>query len=241
MHRSWWTCVPLLWALAGIAAQTPSPSASAARAGTLVITGVSIVDAVRGTTSAPQDIIVVDGRIATIAPTRTVSAPSGATRLDGTGHFAIPGLIDVHAHIGEGGIGPQDDTTRARALRQFLRYGVTTIFVPGASGAGDAAFPELRQQCRSRAIACPALYGSGSLLTAPGSHPVSTIFRLPADVAPEVVEARGVTVLQPGRDIEALIAGPKRRLVSMRSRSSSRTVRPRGIRSRDSATSRSRG
>ena len=206
-HRSWWTCVPLtLLASAGIVAQTSSPSSSAAREGTVVITGVSIVDPVRGTTSAPQDIVVEDGRIATIAPTGTASSPSGATRVDGRGRFAIPGLIDVHAHVGEGGIAPQDDTTRARALHQFLRYGVTTIFVPGAAGAGDAAFPELRQRCRTRAIECPGLYGSGSILTAPGSHPVSTIFGMPDDVAPEVVEARGVTVLQPGRDIDALIA-----------------------------------
>jgi imidazolonepropionase-like amidohydrolase len=83
---------------------------------------------------------------------------------------------------------------------------VTTIFVPGATGAGDAAFPELRQRCRSRAIECPGLYGSGSMLTALGSHPVSTIFGMPGNVAPEVVEARGVTMLQPGRDIDALIA-----------------------------------
>ena len=207
MHSSWWICVPLtLLASAGLVAQISPPPASAAREGTLLITGVAIVDAVRGTTSAPQDIVVEGGRIATIAPTGTVSAPSGATRVDGTGRFAIPGLIDVHAHVGEGGIGPQDDTTRARALRQFLRYGVTTIFVPGATGAGDAAFPELRQQCHSRAIDCPGLYGTGSILTAPGSHPVSTIFGMPNDVAPEIVESRGVTILRPGRDIDALIA-----------------------------------
>jgi imidazolonepropionase-like amidohydrolase len=207
MHRSWWTCVPLtLVASACIVAQTSRPSTRAPREGTLVITSVSIVDAVRGTTSAPQDVVIEEGRIVTIAPTGTVSASMSATRVDATGHFAIPGLIDVHAHVGEGGIGPQDDTTRARALRQFLRYGVTTIFVPGATGAGDAAFPELRQRCRSRAIDCPALYGSGSLLNAPGSHPVSTIFRMPVDVAPEVLEARGVTVLQPGRNIDALVA-----------------------------------
>ncbi|MDQ3346779.1 MAG: hypothetical protein M3545_02315 [Acidobacteriota bacterium] len=238
MHRSWWTSIPLtLLAAAGIVAQTSSPSTSAAREGTVVITGVSIVDPVRGTTSAPQDILVEGGRIATIAPTGTVSAPSAATRVDGTGHFAIPGLIDVHAHVGEGGIGPQDGSTRARALRQFLRYGVTTIFVPGGTGAGDAAFPELRQRCRSRAIACPALYGSGSILTAPGSHPVSTIFRLPADVAPEVVEARGVTVLQPGRDIDALIAAKATAGVDA-IKIIVEDGPPPGIRSRDSATSR---
>ena len=177
-----------------------------AREGTLVVLGVSIVDAARGTASTPQDILIEGGRIAAITPAGTAPAPSGAARIDAAGQFAIPGLIDVHAHVGEGGIAPQDDATRARALRQFLRYGVTTIFVPGATGAGDAAFPALRERCRSGASACPTLFGTGSILTAPGSHPVSTIFGMPDDVAPDAVEARGVTVIKPGRDVDALIA-----------------------------------
>ena len=207
MHRSWWVSLPLtLLASAAIVGQPSSPAASASRDGTLVISGVSIVNAARATTSAPQDIIIEGARIVMVAPAGTNAAPSGATRVDGTGRFAIPGLIDVHAHVGEGGVGPQDDSSRARALRQFLRYGVTTIFVPGGTGAGDAAFPELRQRCRSRVVPCPALYGSGSILTAPGSHPVSTIFGMASDVAADVVEARGVTMLSPDRDIDALVA-----------------------------------
>jgi imidazolonepropionase-like amidohydrolase len=202
MHRPSWSVAALaLVASAVIGAQTPVPRKQA-----ILITGVSIIDAVRGTSSAPQDVLVDGDRFATIAPPGSITPPSGATRIDGTGRFAIPGLIDVHAHVGEGGVGPADDATRARALRQFLRYGVTTIFVPGAAGAGDAAFPELRQRCRSGALDCPALYGSGSILTANGSHPVSTIFRMPDDVAAEAVEARGVTVLRPERDIHALVA-----------------------------------
>lgn len=177
-----------------------------AREAAIVVLGVSIVDAARGTVSPPQDILIEGGRIATITPAGTAPAPGGARRIDAAGLFAMPGLIDVHAHVGEGGIAPQDDTTRARALRQFLRYGVTTIFVPGATGAGDAAFAELRQRCRSGVSECPGLYGTGSILTAPGSHPVSTIFAMPDDVAAEIVEARGVTVLRAERDIEALVA-----------------------------------
>ena len=51
MHPSWSACFPLtLLAFAGIVPQTSPPSTSAAGAGTVVITGVSIVDTVRGTT-----------------------------------------------------------------------------------------------------------------------------------------------------------------------------------------------
>lgn len=192
------TAFPIL-ALLASCATAPPPGR------TLLVTGVSIIDTEAGSASAPQDILIEGGRIAAVAPAGAMTVPSGTPRLDGVGRYALPGLIDVHAHIGEGGLAPGDEATRARALRQFLRYGVTTIFAPGATGAGDADLAALRERCRT-AIPCPGLYGSGSLITAPGSHPVSTIFGMPDNVAPEVTEARGVTVLAPGADIAALVA-----------------------------------
>jgi imidazolonepropionase-like amidohydrolase len=192
---------------ASVPHEPPAAPASAERQ--LLVTGVRIVDPDSGTVSPPQDILISGDRIATVAPAGAVSVVAGTPQLDGAGRFAMPGLIDVHAHVGEGGIGPQDDATRARALRQFLRYGVTTIFVPGATGAGDADFGSLRERCRATAGSCPGLYGTGSILTAVGSHPVSTIFRMPDDVTDEVTEARGVTLLRPGRDVDALIAAKK--------------------------------
>jgi imidazolonepropionase-like amidohydrolase len=197
--------------LASACATIPAaPPANVGDAGaTLLIERVSVVDTENGSVSAPRDILIRSGRIAAVAPASTLSVPRDTRRLDGSGRFAMPGLIDVHAHVGEGGIAPQDDATRERALRQFLRYGVTSIFVPGATGAGDADFPALKERCRSRAIPCPGLYGSGSILTAPGSHPVSTIFNMPTDVAAEVTEARGVTVLRQSTDIGTLVAAKR--------------------------------
>lgn len=179
--------------------EAPAPDA-------LVIAGVLIVDPANDATSSPHDILIQEGRVVAIVPAGRLRGAAGIPRFDGAGRFAMAGLIDVHAHVGEGGIAPGDDATRARALRQFLRYGVTTIFVPGATGAGDADFPALRERCRAVVASCPGLYGSGSLITAPGSHPVSTIFNMPADTPAEVTEARGVTVLRPGMDVDALIA-----------------------------------
>lgn len=98
----------------------------------LIIASVMIIDPESGSTSAPQDVFIEAGRIVRIAPAGTGAAPQGAQRIDGSGQFVMAGLIDVHAHVGEGGIAPTDDAARERALRQFLSYGVTTIFVPAA-------------------------------------------------------------------------------------------------------------
>lgn len=178
-------------------------------AGPILIRGVSVVHPSKGTTTAPSDILINGGKIIEIAPRGTLPTPNGAVLVDGNGKFAVPGLIDVHAHIGEGGAMPNTDASRARALNQFLRYGVTTIFVPGATGAGDADWAQLRQRCTSGVITCPDLFGTGSLITAPGSHPVSTIFGMPDDVPAATTESRGVTVLRPGTDIANLVRAKK--------------------------------
>lgn len=214
------TCFPGLALIVAACASSPEPSPPAPRAavfdaaassdGALALTGVSIIDLESGSASPPQDIFIRDGRIAFMGPAGAVAVPRGMPRLDGTGRFALAGLIDVHAHVGEGGTGASDAPSRARALRQFLRYGVTTIFVPGGTGAADAEFPTLRDRCRAAAGACPGIYGSGSLITAPGSHPVSTIFNLPVDAPADATEARGVTVLQPGADVDALMTNKQR-------------------------------
>lgn len=209
--RSLVTALPCLALLAASCA-TPLPRVvepsqiAASSDHSLIITSVSIIDPAAGSSSTPQDILIESGRIVAIAPAGTLRPPAGAPHIDGTGRFAMAGLIDVHAHIGEGGVGPSDDATRARALRQFLRYGVTTIFVPGATGANDTDFAALRQRCHATEAACPGLYGSGSLITAPGSHPISTIFNMAVDPPAPAMEAIGVTILQPDADIPALIA-----------------------------------
>ena len=175
----------------------------------LFIAGASLIDPAAGSASPPQDILILKGRIAAITPSGAVQPPEGATRIDASGRFAMAGLIDVHAHLGEGGALPGDETTRARALRQFLRYGVTSLFIPGATGANDAEFAPLREQCRTIAGLCPDLYGAGSLITAPGSHPISTIFNMPENTPAAVLEALGVTMLPPDADIDQLMDAKK--------------------------------
>lgn len=184
----------------------PAAVAQAPSDGWLTITGVAIVDPAAGSNSAPMDIVVADGRIERIVPAGTAPPRPGERRLDAAGRFALPGLIDVHAHVGEGGAGSSDERARARALSQFLRYGVTTIFVPGGTGGGDDDLAPMRARCAARPGTCPGIFGSGALVTVPGSHPVTTIFGLPADAPAEALAARGLAVLAPGEDPDAVVA-----------------------------------
>lgn len=84
----------------------------------LAIRDVTVIPMTGGAPSAHQTVIVRDGRIAEIGRAAELRAPAGATIVDGTGKFLIPGLFEMHAHTSK---------TRASALGLYVVQGVTTI------------------------------------------------------------------------------------------------------------------
>lgn len=62
--------------------------------------------------------MVENGRITEVGKASDVRGPSGATIVDGTGKYLIPGLFDLHTH---------NSKTRASSLTLFVVNGVTTV------------------------------------------------------------------------------------------------------------------
>ena len=80
----------------------------------LLISNVSVIDGTGAPATAPKDVLVERGRISRIvAP--GIAAP-GATVVDGTGKFLIPGLMEMHAHV-----------YRPELLPGMLYFGITTV------------------------------------------------------------------------------------------------------------------
>ncbi len=65
----------------------------------LLIRNVRIIDGRGAAATLPMDVVVTNGRIATIAPTEGQRAATSAREVDGTGLLLLPGLIDMHAHF----------------------------------------------------------------------------------------------------------------------------------------------
>ncbi|MCA8895099.1 MAG: hypothetical protein KDA48_07550, partial [Amphiplicatus sp.] len=84
-----------VWLLAVVLAAAHALSASAE---TVAITNVTIVDVEDGAHRVSQTVIIRDGRIAKVGAAEAVSAPPGATLVDGGGKYLIPGLWDMHVH-----------------------------------------------------------------------------------------------------------------------------------------------
>ena len=88
--------VPVAWiALGVVLGSTPDgrlPLAPAAFA----IAHVTVIDTAGGPAQPDQTVVVSNARI--IAVARNASIPEGATVVDGSGKFLIPGLWDMHVH-----------------------------------------------------------------------------------------------------------------------------------------------
>lgn len=94
----------------------------------ILIRNVRIIDGTGGPITGPHDILIQEGRISRIDPTGT-SATAGVQVIDAEGRIAIPGLMDLHAHV-----------YRPDLLPGSLYFGVTTVRDQGSSMAPLVAY-----------------------------------------------------------------------------------------------------
>jgi imidazolonepropionase-like amidohydrolase len=106
--------------------------AMAAHAEVKVFRGFNLVDSVGNRTTANSAMIVDNGKITWVGPTAQLKAPAGAESVDLAGKYVMPGLIDLHVHIGAVRDMAQNPDFYTREsvekdLRQYAAYGVTTV------------------------------------------------------------------------------------------------------------------
>ena len=130
-------------------------TAPAAHAEPDVYLGLNLVDPQTETIQSGAYVVVEDGRIVEIGQGRP---ENGQGRMhDFTGLFALPGLIDTHAHISLGAARLDVDEDGAPYLaadhrpdivahhaRRLLAHGVTTVRNPGGDMAHSRAYDEAR-------------------------------------------------------------------------------------------------
>jgi hypothetical protein len=107
--------------------------------------GATVIDVVAGTT-VPDAVIVIENDRITAFGGRTTPIPTGATVVDLSGKFVIPGLFDSHIHyqpfLGE----------------LFLNFGVTSVMALGGRPAVGEAYWKNSQSPDFRT---PRLFGTG--------------------------------------------------------------------------------
>ncbi|MGQ0646877.1 MAG: amidohydrolase family protein [Gemmatimonadaceae bacterium] len=143
--RRAWIGALLLIAPSLLGAQAPAP---------IVIANASVIDVESGRVQSGQTILIEGNRIRSIAPAGRVTVPAGATTIDGTGRFVIPGLWDMHVHA--------------------TGFGIDRLFLPvlvanGVTGVRDmfgrvAWYDSARALGARDELVIPRIVGAGHIL-----------------------------------------------------------------------------
>lgn len=138
---------------AGLTVTRPSSEATLALVGARLIT-------MRGDEIIEDGVVIVRGeRIVSVGPRASTPIPEGAEVRDLAGKTVIPGLVDVHAHMGYGQADVSPELVPAYAAN--LAYGVTTTHDPSAQTHFVFSQRELELSGR---IVGPRIFSTGYIL-----------------------------------------------------------------------------
>jgi Tol biopolymer transport system component/imidazolonepropionase-like amidohydrolase len=146
----------------GFSVASDKPEGSLALVGARVITMAGLKPgAIQGTPGVIENatIIVERNRITAIGPSSSVAVPPGARQIDVKGKTIMPGIIDVHAHVGGEGGGVLAEASWP--LMANLAFGVTTSHDP--SNNNETVFTNA-ELIRSGAKIGPRLFSTGTIL-----------------------------------------------------------------------------
>lgn len=130
--------------------QAPSQTLS------LVIRHVTVVDVINGRLDEDRDVLIDGDRIVRVIRAGSSDVPGGPA-IDARGMFVIPGLWDMHTHLGS-----YDDAKRVLPI--LLASGVTGVRDMG-SPADDIL--RLRDDVRHRRLDGPRIVATGPLFNGP--------------------------------------------------------------------------
>jgi imidazolonepropionase-like amidohydrolase len=104
---------------------------------TTVLQNFTLIDGTGKAPVADAALVITDGRIRYAGPKAKATVPQGATTVDLTGKFVMPGIINLHGHLGnvKGLVQDPKNYTPENLeenLRTYARYGVTTVVSMGS-------------------------------------------------------------------------------------------------------------
>ncbi|MFC1482068.1 amidohydrolase family protein, partial [Candidatus Neomarinimicrobiota bacterium] len=127
--------------------------------GTIALVGAKVITMDQDKVYPDGTVLIRNGKIAGVGASDNISIPSAATVINAKGKVIIPGLIDVHAHMGLtfDGLLP----TQNWAYLANLAFGVTTTHDPSRDTELVFANSELQ---KAGYILAPRIFSTGTIL-----------------------------------------------------------------------------
>ena len=149
------------------------------------ITGATLINGNGGAPIADSVVIVTDSTITAAGPRASTPIPSRAETIDATGQYLLPGLMDMHVHLGTRG-GPGFDAKDytsdriVKNLNAYLYFGVTTVRSVAVLSIG-------------RSLSRPSCLPRGTTLT--GTRPWAWRFTIPFIIRGVGKSIRGTAIM----------------------------------------------
>lgn len=146
-----------------------------ARGETKVLEGFTLIDGTGKPPLKDAAMIVTDGRIKWVGAKSALKAPAGAETLDLAGRFVMPGIINVHGHLGNVVGLTQDPKNFTREnvesqLRLYSSYGVTSVV---SMGSDQDLIYEVRAAQRAGRPSMARVFTAGRGFTGKAGYPTS--------------------------------------------------------------------
>lgn len=120
----------------------------------LIIRGVILINGTGAPPFGPVDIVIEKNRIMQIAGSADkTKLQQGGKELDCKGMYVIPGLIDMHGHIG----GEAQGTPAEYVFKLWMAHGITTIRDPGTLNGLGWTLDEKRLSAENK-ITAPRIF-----------------------------------------------------------------------------------
>jgi len=118
----------------------------------LAITDVTVINPPTGEVAAGQTVVVAEGVIRSVSSSSVDGKPAASTVVDGSGHYLIPGLWDMHAHL---------DGHADTDLVMLVVNGVLNI---RDMGGDPFVLADTKSRISEGEIVGPGIRGAGSIL-----------------------------------------------------------------------------
>jgi imidazolonepropionase-like amidohydrolase len=177
---------PLLFVLFASACSRPHPA-------TLAIIHSTVIDATGAPPQLNSTVLIDNEKIYAVGPDSSLEIPTGASVIDATGEYLIPGLVDMHIHLTGAG---EPAGSREFLLLLLIANGITTVRDMG----GDVAqLKKLKKEIDSGAQLGPQIFFTGPYLDGnPPYFQPSIIVQTPAEAEAAVrkMKSEGVDFIK---------------------------------------------
>jgi imidazolonepropionase-like amidohydrolase len=129
----------------------------------LILRGVTVIDGTGAPAYGPADVVIEGNRIVNIVIVGSANSPikedgrpklkTGGRELNMLGKYVMPGLIDMHGHIG----GDEQGTPAEYVYKLWLGHGITSVRDPGCGNGIDFCASE-KSRSAANQITAPRIY-----------------------------------------------------------------------------------